>query len=85
MCKILVALVCEACGEGFGFEGELHVRSVPFILNKAICGRGWILFQDEVECLPFVEAGDFCATGLLAEQPEEDFTVTVQNWRQHLD
>jgi hypothetical protein len=58
---------------------------VPFILNKPICGRGWILFLDEVECLPFVEVGDFRATGLLAEQPEEDFRAPVQNWRQRLN
>jgi hypothetical protein len=40
---------------------------VPFILNKPICGRGWILFLDEAECLPFIEVGDFRVTGLLAE------------------
>jgi hypothetical protein len=35
--------------------------------------------------LPFVEVGDVRATGLLAEQPEEDLRPTVQNWRQRLD
>jgi hypothetical protein len=36
---------------------------VPFILNKPICGRGWILFLDEAECLPFVEVDDSRANG----------------------
>jgi hypothetical protein len=53
---------------------------VPFILNKPICGRGWILFLGEAEYLPFVDAGDFCATGLLAKQPEEDFRIELSKW-----
>jgi hypothetical protein len=48
-----------------------NCRPVPFFLDKPICRRGWILFLDEAECLPYLEAGDFRATGLLAEQPEE--------------
>jgi len=35
----------------------------PSFLNKPICGRGWILFLDEAECLPFVEVDDSRANG----------------------
>ena len=40
-----------------------NCRPVPFILNKPICGRGWILFLDEAEYLPFVEVNGFRANG----------------------
>jgi hypothetical protein len=46
--------------------------------KQGICGRGWILFLDEAECLPFVEAGDFFAAGLLAEQPEDNFRAIFE-------
>ena len=60
-------------------------RPVSFILNKPIWGRGWIPFLEKAECLPFVEVGDFRGTRLLAEQPEEGFRATGQNWRQRLE
>jgi hypothetical protein len=72
-------------------QGKLQTSALH--PKQAICGRGWILFLDEAECLPIVErldavcgGWDFRATsGLLVEQPEEDFRATVQNWRQRLN